>query len=138
MNKELKNKIYKLLPDLKEPSLLCEVRSDEYGMNGRIVSFSKLAKINEYRIAWDDCSVSTEKETNIKIIGKPIRLADVLRAIMKITDMSSMFWLHPGTNEIGFDFPKEVCDERIYWNLLKNNLDDQSEKTWDAIDKLID
>jgi len=64
-------------------------------------------------------------KNHIKILGRPIRLADVLMAIEKknpdiMIDVSGRFLLN--------EQPAPLCQE-CSWNLKDNNLDNQSDET---------
>ena len=65
--------------------------------------------------------------THFEIIGRPIRLADVLWAI----NMPIKYHTKTPTVKI------ELCKLLSSWNLLKDNLEDQSEETVTFISNLI-
>lgn len=64
----------------------------------------------------------------LEIIGRPVRLADVLYAISKI---DLRFFDHCHLTLLGTMCLK--TGEDIYWNLLKDNIEEQSEETLDFL-----
>lgn len=70
-----------------------------------------------------------------KILGRPIRLGDVLLAIRKKRDKD--FNLHISREYVHFEgLPGEIISKKI-WNLKDDNLDNQSEETKQFLIKLL-
>ncbi len=124
---KLKQKIYKLLPDLKELEFGCEIEG-----NHAIVV---LSNNKEVLLFWKKSK--TFKWYNIerfeyKIIGKPIGLAEVLRALGEKYAFEGTGMLLK--REFGSDYYS--CAGMLYWN-LKENLDNQSKEVIEFLNKLI-
>lgn len=81
----------------------------------------------------------TTKE-EIEIIGRPIRLADVLLAIWKQDKCKGADILRTHTGNIASGGFKETNLEHIVmglWNLLKDDLEEQSDETVEFISNLL-
>lgn len=78
---------------------------------------------------------------------RPIRLADILRAIEKVKPSEPIQEGHPkvgtgvgirSTGEfVHFEYAYEYMNRSIFWNLTLDNLDDQSEITIAFIHKIL-
>lgn len=82
-----------------------------------------------------------EDKGNLKIIGRPIRLADVLLALQKNKSYNLIAVDEYGTfysdeKDVGFDIV-QVDGQNIEWNLEQDDLSKQSEETIDFIFNLI-
>ena len=130
---KLKKAIIKEIPEIVELKLGCLFEFDKNDTWG-----NTLIVYNEKCVERIKLNIKEEKYKQYKIIGRPIKLADVLRVVwivqptMEITDK----------DRVDFGAMVNVTEERAFevvqeWNLSKNNLDLQSKGTIDFLTNLI-
>ena len=116
---KLKKVIQEAVPEIMKLKFGCEIYV-HYNVEGRIGKRILIAKPAKSGFApWLSGAVQTKNEGNYRIIGRPIRLADVLMATQK------------GAKHI---YINDVVDN---WNLKDNNLDHQSDETKELLIKLL-
>lgn len=75
-----------------------------------------------------------KENPDVEILGRPIRLADVLLAIKKTDRAISVYedgmFIDHSKNEM-------AMNTRFYWNLLKDRLEDQSDETLTFLAELL-
>lgn len=132
-------------PSIMELGFGCEVewRDEKATLTGQVFTDSE-SKERYYSITPSLKGVDTfsEKDGYWKILGRPIRLADVLLAIHAQTADRKVtgFWTVVGENG---EFAKLMLHEgelencNIAWNLLKDDLRQQSEETVDFLYDLL-
>ena len=116
---KLKSVIQEAVPSLMELEFGCDMvdkfKNEYYiGYEGRL--FQKLGDGNE---------CDPELTGSLKILGKPIRLADVLIAlgnIVYLTIPADTYCIHP----VLLIMDRENTHPRAEWNLSKNSLDLQT------------
>lgn len=128
---KLRSVIIEANPSIKDLVFGCEVefqtaRCDFVCRNyagNPIISFGFMTKV--------------VKEKDLKIIGRPTRLADVLMALPEVSmegDYSCIMYHFPESkNEVAFTFD----DGDIIWNCKEDNLDNQPEETKQFLYKLL-
>jgi hypothetical protein len=120
-------RVRELLPELKELSFGCEVEG-EYETGFRFIS-KQVADKPFYIEKGESCTRFLD-EDEVKIIGHPVRLADILRAIDKkyrgdfFATQASNGWFHFGK-------------VRSFYNLADDNLMSQSPEFCEELLKLI-
>ena len=124
-------------PEIVELKFGCRIKITEINYTDTVVahlqSERELKTYYSYRVLVDDIE---------KIIGRPIRLADVLLAIEKrqgeaeyIVTADGHFLQNLSVSEVGF-YTYEAT--KFYWNLKDNNLENQSEECKNFIYELLE
>ena len=140
---QLKEAIIKEIPEIVELKMGCFVEVEKNSGEKEILSYrNKTTLIKRDDIFRTDgcgcCSINYSEE-KVKIIGRKITLADVLRVLEKKSD-SKTFW------SIGFNGRFHDEDETCYsnpalfnktWNFSKNDLSLQSKPIIDFLSKII-
>ncbi len=126
---KLKETIQKAVPEIMELGRGCVVELKKPISNAGVITtiIDNVKTIGIYVDAVDTLKV-VQKSDIKEILGRPITLPDVLVAIPKsnfiLENISLVF---TANNQLGFMDIKN--GEEAYWNLLKNNLDDQDDPT---------
>ena len=141
-------RIQKLVPSVMELEFGCEVvlYSEEYSKNRRILKVLDKRNVVGVDTIVEVCEnnsngvshISYVAKNELKILGKPITLAVVLRAVGKQLDEDA--W-EIALNSNG-EFIKDWGESRHettgdFWNLSKDNFNDQSEETKSFIGGLL-
>lgn len=134
--KELKQAIYELLPDLKKLEFGCEVNVNNPALKNKIHIYcgndlyndgNYIAKLHDGDCVSMELEDAEKEKYGVEIIGKPIGLPDVLRALD----------LNYGINSDGFFLDLgDTINYKLKWN-LKENLDNQSEEVIKFLHSLI-
>ena len=123
-------RIQELVPDVMKLEFGCE-----FMYEGKKCTFIQ-SSIKDYIDFLEEDAVAVQTapaewiEKDIKILGKPITLAVVMRAIDKkhegalFATLASNGWLHFGS-------------KRTFWNLSQDNFNDQSDETKAFIGELL-
>lgn len=126
---ELKNKIVEAVPEIMELKFGCEAVfiPDNGGASANAI----IAWIQDDNFVTDNVLVDSGEYTLHKIIGRPIRLADVLRALQEAPYEKDypFIELNPtyyGKDEMRISYKR---DGACLWDLSKDSLDDQSDET---------
>jgi len=138
MKTKLKKRIQELVPDIMRLEFGCEIKSychpdtdividDEGEIDGLVGG-----------------KYATHEKKNIKILGRPITLADVLMAITVAPDVKTIYaFSTPAicpTNDVQFMLFKWVEGKfeslGVYW-IAKETLDGQSEETLRALSDIL-
>jgi len=127
---ELKNKIQEANPEIMELKFGCEVEGFN-SIRGIIVRINLYVnESNTYSIFWEDDTLTMQSSIGItKILGRPIRLADVLLAILGPFDKPRL--------SAGWQGLEAFMTPYIHWNLRDDNLNNQSPQTQEFIFNLI-
>jgi len=123
------NKVYELLPELKELSFGCKILNKHLNKTFVICTSSNISKdvclngfYEEEQSTWIWKKYLNDDDT-YKIIGHPIRLADILIAISKIHEDKTIIVKHYSDC-----WALIVGDKESGYNLSKDNLLDQSDE----------
>ena len=138
-------------PDIKKLEFGCKIvintperyaeykESDDEKTTATVLFYQEVSNFDENDVhfmvwldEWNETfDASILDETDIKIIGRPIRLADVLLAIQQEgwSDQNPMW-----SEETTLKKKKKLCKK---WTLKKDNLQDQSPETIDFIYSLL-
>lgn len=133
MFEKVKSKIIEACSELMELSFGCLVKPkniEEYKFvdettTGKIFRYTECGEQSECRVVWDDTRISTEKIKDLKILGHPITLEYVLKALEKIfpTNINSYldisFGIRSNGELTGFQGAYEFYSTELKWNLLK-------------------
>jgi hypothetical protein len=134
MKDPIKQKIQELVPEIMELKFGCIIRNHEMTEDLKFCGESKQGGETCYIPSIDDYVV-LDSHIGCEILGRPIRLADVLRAIgetknrVACDDMGNIFEL-TGAGQI--------IMPAHFWDLSKDSYDDQSQETKKFIGELLD
>ena len=121
-HEETIKRIQKLVPSVMALEFGCEVMYEwENGEKSKMVVVGKIGEdfiLTDYQSSFCDDA----NETNFEILGKPITLAVVLRAINQKYIESNDVWFV-------YDLRQTQLSGMERWNLHKDNFNDQSEET---------
>lgn len=134
---QLKEIIQEANPEIMELKFGCEVELQNYKNPLRIILWEEGIDYGVVSLnARDGENQSFQKKHIIKILGRPIRLADVLLAIKnrKMQNVELDIYItkngYSQTEEIRFKYHCDLNDYRLaIWNLKDDNLDHQSDTT---------
>jgi hypothetical protein len=123
IKKEVREAIIAAVPEIMELKFGCRVRLKSSTENNvHIIIYSWETESGDRRYGIDGYVIADFKEKDFEILGRPITLADVLRAID--TDLA--------INDFGYFIRIVDCEVRDYyygWDLSKP-LDGQSDEVW--------
>ena len=123
-HEETIKRIQELVPSVMELEFGCEVEYNQEKFVFISGGMAGLATIFNNR-----CHAIHQNFHEITILGKPITLAVVLRAIIE-NDGLPVTFLEAEKEEIGHDWSDMMFRFRdMNWNLSKDNFNDQSEET---------
>jgi len=121
-HEETIKRIQELVPSVMALEFGCEVMYEwENGEKSKMVVVGKIGEdfiLTDYQSSFCDDA----NETNFEILGKPITLAVVLRAINQKYIESNDVWFV-------YDLRQTQLSGMERWNLHKDNFNDQSEET---------
>jgi len=135
---KLKQIIQRANSEIMEFKFGCEVLQEkeliDWAKMTTLLAYNEKNGIAYYREL--DGSVFFKRGTkNIKILGRPIRLADVLLAIGK---NSKCVFLHQDNSQATFlKVDNQIQTPVAIWNLKDDNLDHQSKPTKDWLEDLL-
>lgn len=94
-------------------------------------------ELGEFKLGWSDSRISTEKVADFEILGRPIRLADVLSVVQVKVKNNETVMVPSVAGDKGS--PIRNMLEWLYnnWNLLDDDLNHQSLETQEFIASLL-
>lgn len=136
----IKQKCIEANPSIMELGFGCEIEKDgeiyKLAVETDLSLFSKTTENFWFCVSSKGQAVSLEKNVRTTILGRPIRLADVLLAIR---EKNKENWLWQKWLDGSHQAKKSIVSLIDYdgWNLLKDNLTDQSQETIDFLSNLL-
>lgn len=126
----VRKKVIKAVPGIMELKFGCNVQLKIRGDLGFIINSDFHGSV----IHWNFTIKETRclKEDDLKILGRPITLADVLLAMEKAG--LEMFTTDSWNVEVS---SYDVAKILRLWNLSDNNLDNQSEEVWKFLNDVL-
>lgn len=110
-------------PDILKLEFGCEVELNKEAKSERMTVVKLLGKTGEYVVTYQDGTQGLYQPEELKIIGRPIRLADVLLVINREHDY---FMPHVLREELYFHYKR---DGGFAWHLVHDDLTLQSDET---------
>jgi len=132
MNKyeQLKQKIIEAVPEILELKFGCEVQNEKTKVIGQIVDYIDGQWIMYHRGSGKAPNLYyfNNDDKNNKIIGRHIRLEDILLAIQKQEKDNKNKWTNKSQIGLLEESIKLLFTDKIKWDLTKD-LDNQSDET---------
>lgn len=144
MTDPIKAKIHALCPDVLELKFGCEVRRFQNTAPEVFVMFDTASATGKRVLIWRDAEHASfwDEADNLTVLGSPITLAVVLRAIAAEPSKYTC-WIDAEC----FDTPHFLLQKKrarykdeqpiLVWNLEQDNYDAQSQETKDFIGSLL-
>lgn len=119
-------------PDILKLKFGCEVELNKESKSERMTVVKLLDKTGEYVVTYQDGTQGLNQPDELKIIGRPIRLADVLVAMN--ADRENIWGYYLGSDgylceSIEGDFGTELESTPCRWNLKNDDLALQPDET---------